>query len=112
MGAKTQQVQLIIGTMLCGGPGDIALTILHAVEIVFGIRLAHRQGIVPVLLNAPGHCSTRYPEITSGHIGDLEYRVRVDETNCDAYCPSPQILAATPLYRIGSQSLRGYELKK
>jgi hypothetical protein len=38
---------------------DIILTILHAVEIVLAVRLAHREGVVPCLLNAPGHCSEK-----------------------------------------------------
>jgi hypothetical protein len=52
-------------TMLLRGPSYQAriarLTILHAVEVVLGVRLAHGQGVVPCLLNAPGRSCTRGP---------------------------------------------------
>ena len=65
----------------------ISLTILHAMEVVLGIRLAHRQGVVPCLLNAPGHCCTRGPgnHVRSNWTSEYELTQQTANAYCQGY---------------------------
>lgn len=49
------------------------VTILHAVEIVLPVRLAHGKRVVPCLLDAPGNCSKKVPKSASGQTGLAKY---------------------------------------
>jgi hypothetical protein len=90
MGAKTQQVQLIIGTMLRGGPGYKAT----ATSLLPSCTLWKSSSASDSLIAKESYqASSMLPETAARDTPKsrqviLEHPVRVDETNCDAYCPS------------------------